>query len=89
MLNQRTLGRTGIAVTEIGLGTEFLLGVPPQEAVRVVCEAIDCGINYVDMFWAHPQFRDNMGAAFRDRRKDVTITAHLGSALAACVSNPG
>jgi len=81
-LNQRTLGRTGIAVTEIGLGTEFLLGVPRDDVVSVVCEAIDHGINYVDMFWAHPQFRDNMGAAFRDRRKDATITAHLGSTLA-------
>ena len=80
-MNQRTLGRTGIAVAEIGLGTEFLLGVAQQEVVRVVREAIDRGINYVDMFWAHPQFRDNMGAALRGRSEDVTITAHLGSAL--------
>ena len=53
-LNQRTLGSTGIAVSEIGLGTEFLLGVPQQDVVRVAAEAIDSGINYVDMFWAHP-----------------------------------
>ena len=80
-MNQRTLGRTGITVTEVGLGTEFLLGVPRDNVVRVVREAIDRGINYVDMFWAHQQFRDNLGAAFRGRRKDVTITAHLGSVL--------
>jgi len=80
-LNRRTLGRTGIAVAEIGLGTEFLLGVPRDEAVRVIREAVDRGINYVDMFWAHPQFRDSMGAAFRGRREGVAITAHLGSTV--------
>jgi predicted aldo/keto reductase-like oxidoreductase len=80
-LNHRTLGRTGLSVSEIGLGTEFLLGLPQEEAVGVIHEAIDRGINYVDMFWAHPEFRDTMSAGFRGRREDVFITAHLGSAL--------
>ena len=80
-MNRRTLGSTGISVSEIGLGTEFLLGVARHDVVGVVTEAIDRGINYVDMFWAHPQFRDNLGAAFRGRREDVVITAHLGSTM--------
>jgi len=80
-LNHRTLGRTGLSVSEIGLGTEFLLGLPQDDAVGVVREAIDRGINYVDMFWAQPEFRDNMRAAFRGRRGDVYITAHLGSTV--------
>jgi predicted aldo/keto reductase-like oxidoreductase len=80
-LDHRTLGRTGLSVSEIGLGTEFLLGVPQEDAVGVVREAIDRGVNYVDMFWAQPEFRDNMGAAFRGRRNDVFITAHLGSTV--------
>ena len=80
-MNHRTLGRTGLFVSEIGLGTEFLLGLPQDDAVGVVHEAIDRGINYVDMFWAQPEFRDVMGAAFRGRREDVYITAHLGSTV--------
>lgn len=80
-MNQRTLGRTGLSVSEIGLGTEFLLGVPQDDAAGVIREAIDWGINYVDMFWAQPEFRVNMSAAFRGRRKDVFITAHLGSTI--------
>jgi len=80
-LTHRTLGRTGLSVSEIGLGTEFLLGLLQDEAVGVIHEAIDRGINYIDMFWAQPEFRDNMGAAFRGRRKDVFITAHLGSTI--------
>ena len=78
-MNHRTLGRTGLSVSEIGLGTEFLLGLSREAAVGVIREAIDRGINYVDMFWAQPGFRDIMGAALRAHRKDAFITAHLGS----------
>jgi predicted aldo/keto reductase-like oxidoreductase len=78
-VNHRTLGRTGLSVSEIGLGTEFLLGLPEDEAVGVIHEAIDRGINYVDMFWAQPEFRDVMGSAFRGRREEAFITAHLGA----------
>ena len=80
-MNHRTLGRTGLSVSEIGLGTEFLLGVPQDDAVGVIREAIDRGVNYVDMFWAQPEFRDSMAVAFRGRRKEVFITAHLGSTI--------
>jgi len=80
-LNHRTLGRTGLSVSEIGLGTEFLLGLPQDDAIAVIHDAIDRGINYVDMFWAMPEFRDAMGAAFEGRREKAVITAHLGSAL--------
>jgi predicted aldo/keto reductase-like oxidoreductase len=80
-LNHRTLGRTGLSVSEIGLGTEFLLGLPQEEVVGVIHEAIEQGINYVDMFWAQSEFRNAMGTAFRGRREGVFLTAHLGSTL--------
>ena len=78
-MNHRMLGRTRLSVSEIGLGTEFLLGLPQDDAVAVIHAALDRGINYVDMFWAQPAFRDIMGAAFRGRRQEAFITAHLGS----------
>ena len=78
-MKHRSLGRTGLSVSEIGLGTEFLLGLPQDDAAAVIHAALDRGINYVDMFWAQPEFRDSMGAAFRGRRGDAFITAHLGS----------
>ncbi|MFC2105056.1 aldo/keto reductase [Candidatus Bipolaricaulota bacterium] len=80
-MQYRTLGRTNLEVSEIGLGTEFLLGLEGKDAIGVVHEALESGINYVDMFWAHPEFRDNMGAALRGQRKRALITAHLGSTL--------
>jgi predicted aldo/keto reductase-like oxidoreductase len=80
-MHLRRLGRTGLSVSEIGLGTEFLLGIDKQQAIRVIHAAMDAGVNYVDMFWAHPEFRDVMGSAFVGRRDRVFITAHLGSTV--------
>lgn len=80
-MKRRILGGTGVAVSEIGLGTEFLLGLSRTEIVRVIHESLDRGIDYVDMFWAHPDLRDCLGAAFRGRREGVVITAHLGSTV--------
>ena len=80
-MHSRTLGRTHLSVSEIGLGTEFLLGVEKTEAVRVIHSALDAGVNYVDMFWADPGFRDIMGTAFVGRLSRVLITAHLGATV--------
>ena len=80
-MNHRMLGRTGLMVSEIGLGTEFLLGLSEEEVTGVIHSALDRGINYIDMFWSQPEFRDHMGIAFRGRRDQVVITAHLGSTL--------
>lgn len=46
------VGRTGLEVTRIGLGTAFLLGLdavgPDEPAIATVREALDCGINFID-----------------------------------------
>ncbi|MFC2079136.1 aldo/keto reductase [Candidatus Bipolaricaulota bacterium] len=80
-MKTRTLGRTKLAVSEIGLGTEFLLGLPKATVIDVIHSATAAGVNYVDMFWAHTEFRDNMGEAFQGQRGKVFITAHLGSTI--------
>jgi len=80
-MNHRTLGRTGLMISEIGLGTEFLLGLSEDDATGVIRAALDRGINYIDMFWAQPEFRDHLGIALRGRRHEAVITAHLGSTL--------
>ena len=80
-MEHRGLGRTKLTVSAVGLGTEFLIDRPREAVASVIHEAIDRGINYIDMFWAHPEFRNHMGDALRGRRDSVYITAHLGSAL--------
>lgn len=78
-MQQRILGRTGWRVSAISLGTEYLLDKPLAHVQGVIDRAIDRGINYFDLFYAHPGFRDTLGAALRPRRKDVLLTAHLGA----------
>lgn len=80
-MEYRALGRTGLQVSAISLGTEHLLDQPREHAVSVIHAAIEQGINYFDVFWAHPHFRDAMGAAFQGHRDQVTLAAHLGATV--------
>lgn len=80
-MNYRTLGRTGLKVSEVSLGTEYLIGAPRERILAVVREAIAQGINYFDLFCAEPEFRDAMGEAFAGQRDRVILTAHLGAAV--------
>jgi len=78
-MKYKTFGRTGLDISAIGLGTEYLINLPRETVIAVIHRAIDQGINYFDHFFAQPQFRDNMGAAFRGYRDNVILTAHLGA----------
>ena len=78
-MQYRTLGRTGLRVSAIGLGTEYLIDLPRDTVVDVIREAIAQGINYFDLFFAQPEFRDNMGVAFKGKRQQAILAAHLGS----------
>ncbi len=80
-MQYRTLGRTGLQISEVSLGTEYLIGKPRDHIVEVIHTALDAGINYFDLFCATPDFRDAMGAAFAKRRENVHLAAHLGAAV--------
>lgn len=80
-MQTRTLGRTGIEVSAISLGTEYLIDLPQAHVDSVIHHAIERGINYFDLFWAQPWFRDVMGRAFRGYRDRVLLTAHLGATV--------
>jgi predicted aldo/keto reductase-like oxidoreductase len=79
-MEYRKLGRTGLEVSAISLGTEYLINRPREHVVGVIREAIGQGINYFDLFFAQPDFRDTMGVAFQGQRERVLLTAHLGAA---------
>jgi uncharacterized protein len=76
----RQLGRTDLQVSTVGLGTEYLIDQPDAKVTTVIRTAIDKGINYFDLFFAQPRFRDQMGAAFAGRRDQAILAAHLGAA---------
>jgi uncharacterized protein len=77
-MKYRSLGNTGIQVSEISLGTEYLINLPPGNAEAVLQKAIAGGVNYFDLFFANPAFRDTMGSALAPYRKQINLAAHLG-----------
>jgi len=73
------LGKTGLDVSVIGLGTEYLNGQSRETVVSVVHQGIDRGVNYIDMMFAFSEYRDNFGAALKGHRERVILAGHLGS----------
>jgi predicted aldo/keto reductase-like oxidoreductase len=73
----RRLGRTEIKVSEIGLGTEYLNKKPAKTVISVIHEAIDRGVNYFDVVFAFPEYRDNLGRAFKGLRDRIIIAGHI------------
>ena len=76
---RRPLGRTGMTVSAVSLGTEYLLDKPVGHVRDVIHAAIEGGTDYFDLFYAQPHFRDALGAAFVGLRDLVHLAAHLGA----------
>ncbi|MCK4636705.1 MAG: aldo/keto reductase [Methanomicrobia archaeon] len=79
-MKYRNLGKTGLDVSEIGLGTEYLNRQPRETVVSVVRKAVESGVNYFDLVFNFPEYLDNFGAAFKGLRDKVILTHHIGSA---------
>jgi len=75
----RKLGRTGLKVSEIGLGTEYLFRQPKNTVISVIYEAIKNGINYFDIVFNVSDYIDNISTAINDYRDEIILTCHLGS----------
>ncbi|MCB9161239.1 MAG: aldo/keto reductase [Caldilineaceae bacterium] len=83
-MDYRTLGRTGLRVSALALGTVELgldygihapgqVGRPTEdEAIRLVHAALDAGINFVDTR-AYGESRAHLGRALAGRRHDVVL----------------
>ena len=80
-MQYRTLGRTGAQVSVIGLGAEHLVDKPQQVVNEVVAEALDHGVNYMDLFMAQAEVRSAIGKALGGRRDRMMIAGHLGACL--------
>ncbi len=77
-MRYRELGATGLKVSEIGFGGEWMDGSPEEtRAVVDACEA--AGINILDCWMPDPTRRSNLGDAIRGRRDQWVIQGHLGS----------
>lgn len=76
----RKLGKTGLEVSAIGLGCEYVWFADEARVTEVVHAALDAGINYIDLFVGTPTTREYFGRAIKGRREKVYLAGHLGCA---------
>lgn len=79
VMRYRELGKTGLKVSEIGLGAEWLERHNEEEVKSVIecCESY--GINIIDCWMAEPNVRSNIGKALEGKRGKWIIQGHFGS----------
>ncbi len=91
-MNYRTLGRTGLKVSELGFGAlEIGRNWPywrkelqdfsrptESEAIRVLDRAVDLGINFFDTAPAYFKSEEILGKAFKGKRNSVLIATKCG-----------
>lgn len=78
-MRYRELGRTGLSVSEIGLGGEWLERHDAKEVKAVIARCEELGINILDCWMSQPQVRSNIGAAIAGSRERWIIQGHIGS----------
>ena len=78
-MNYRTLGQTGLKVSEIGLGGEWLERHNTAEVKAVIDRCAEAGINILDCWMSEPNVRSNIGAALEGQRERWIIQGHIGS----------
>jgi aryl-alcohol dehydrogenase-like predicted oxidoreductase len=88
-MEMRTLGKSGIKVSAVGLGLMSMSGIygnaNDEESIRVIHYALDKGINFLDsadMYgWGHNE--ELLGRALRGRRDGVVVATKFGQTKSA------
>lgn len=79
----RRLGRTGLKVSEIGLGT-MMFGekTDETESVRIIHQALDAGVNLIDVadVYAGGESERIVGVALQGRRHQAVVATKVGRA---------
>ena len=78
-MNYRRLGKTGLMVSEIGLGAEWLERHSYEECRAIIDRAEEKGINILDCWMSEPNVRSNIGKAIAGKRERWYIQGHIGS----------
>jgi aryl-alcohol dehydrogenase-like predicted oxidoreductase len=93
-MRRRVLGRTGVSVSDLGLGT-MMFGAwgnrDHGEATRMIHTALDAGLNLVDTadVYADGESEEIVGAAVKNRRQDVVLTTKFGLPMGSDVNQSG
>lgn len=79
-MRYRTLGRTGLQVSELGLGGLFVsrVGGDREEAIRAVRRAVELGVNLVDTAPGYYDSEEVLGLALEGVTEPVYVSTKLG-----------
>lgn len=78
-MNYRKLGRTGLLVSEIGMGCEGFVEQDGALLLPLINTAERLGVNCLDLYTPNPHMRSGLGAALRGRREKFVLQTHLCS----------
>ena len=78
-MQYRKLGKTGLRVSEIGFGGEWLERHEEEESVELMRYAGKQGINIIDCWMPDPKSRDIIGKAMEGCRDKWIVQGHIGS----------
>ena len=78
-MRYRILGKTGLEVSEIGFGGEWMAGKAPEEVRAFTQRCEEAGVNILDCWMADPAVRSALGDAIKDTRERWIIQGHIGS----------
>lgn len=78
-MKYRKLGRTGIEVSEIAFGAEFLVERPYEDTEELIRACEENGINFLDCWMSEPDVRSHLGKAIKDNRENWIVQGHIGA----------
>ena len=78
-MNYRRLGKTGLMVSEVGFGGEWLERHEETESVGLIRYAEEKGVNIIDCWMPDPKSRDIIGKAIAGSRDKWYVQGHIGS----------
>lgn len=81
-MEYRNLGRAGVKVSRICLGTAFRGQADEQVGIRVIERAIDLGCNFIDTaFYGQGRSETIVGKALKGKRDDIVLTTKVFSPI--------
>ncbi len=79
-MKYRRLGKTGLMVSEIGFGGEWLERHEEGESAEMIRHAHRLGINIIDCWMPDPKSRDIIGRGIAEDPAGWIVQGHIGSA---------
>lgn len=79
-MKKNALGRSQLMVSELGLGC-MSLGTDEQQAIALIHEALDAGVNFIDTADLYDAGRNEeiVGKAIRGKRDEVILATKVGN----------